>query len=524
MGGFHHLMGYDEGVYFGAANGFVSGLVPYRDFVLVHPPGILLLLSPFAALGHLTTDTTGWTAARLAVMCIGALNAVLVYTIARRVSLVAGIAAGGLYAVWTPAVWVERTTMLEAFVLVGILVALWAIRSPQEITARLLLGGAFLGLATSVKLWGAVPLLVIVAWLLLSRAWKAAGWVCLAAAAVLLAVVGPFFAMAPRRMFDLIILGQVSRGHGGGGRLDRLTRMLNADIHQVVAHPRIQVAVVLLAGILLAGAIAVMWRRLPVTRLWSALLIVQVLVLLATPVYFRGYSSFIAPALMLVTGSAIGLAWARCRSAPPVPRAIGIGALAALLVVAATGSILRSDVKEPLDHAGIAAASPYVRSAQCVGSDSAGILILSDVLTRNLQRNCPSVFDVDGTIYSINSGANPGDLSSTKRRLASPEYQKLLDDYFTANDVVLIHRAKADGLSAQTRAHLRARPLLVKARGLRVYGPTPASRGGRPRATGLASDPPVRNCAPAEPDDLACRRPNPHGVRSRLYTRTRLAA
>jgi hypothetical protein len=474
MGGFRHLMGYDEGVYFGAATGLVHGLMPYRDFVFVHPPGILALLSPFATLSSFTSDTTGWTAARLAIMGVGAANAILVYLIARRVSLVAALVAGGLYAVWSPAVWVERTTMLEAFVLLGTLMALWAIRDPDETTRRLILGGAFLGLASSVKLWGLVPLVVIIVWLLISRAWKSAAWVAGAAAVTMLVIVGPFFALAPHRMFEITILGQINREGGGTSRLGRVGRMLNIDIHQLVVHPRLMQVAAVAAALVILVAVVACWRSLPLTRLWSSLLVVQGLVLMSTPVYFKGYSSFIAPALLLVVGSGAALMWHRLTQRSHVPRALGVGALTILLLIATVVSIERSDVKESLDHAAIAAAQPFVKDARCVGSDSAGVLVLSDVLTRNLDNGCLSVFDFNGTIYSVDGGGNPGSLSAKERRLTSVEYQRLLQDYIHANDVMLLHRGKSDGLSPETRAILKARPLLMNLRGLKAYGPGPA--------------------------------------------------
>jgi hypothetical protein len=103
-GGLDAIFGYDEGVYFAASSSFASGLLPYRDFLLVHPPGSVVLLSPFALLGKATSEPTGWMVARLGVMLLGATNAVLIYVIARRVSLVAGIVAGGLYALWGPVI------------------------------------------------------------------------------------------------------------------------------------------------------------------------------------------------------------------------------------------------------------------------------------------------------------------------------------------------------------------------------------------------------------------------------------
>ena len=38
----------------------LSGRMPYRDYVLLHPPGLVFLLTPFAALGRLVGDANGW--------------------------------------------------------------------------------------------------------------------------------------------------------------------------------------------------------------------------------------------------------------------------------------------------------------------------------------------------------------------------------------------------------------------------------------------------------------------------------
>ena len=50
--------GYDEGVYLGAATRLVNGALPYRDFVLVHPPGIVLLMFPVALVGGASLTPT----------------------------------------------------------------------------------------------------------------------------------------------------------------------------------------------------------------------------------------------------------------------------------------------------------------------------------------------------------------------------------------------------------------------------------------------------------------------------------
>ena len=51
-GGLHAMGNYDDGVHYASAMGLVHGLLPYRDFLLLHPPGVPLLLTPFAGLAE----------------------------------------------------------------------------------------------------------------------------------------------------------------------------------------------------------------------------------------------------------------------------------------------------------------------------------------------------------------------------------------------------------------------------------------------------------------------------------------
>src|SRR6478609_7999582 len=60
------LMGYDEAAYFVGSRAMTLGYFPYRDFVHIQPPGVLLFLAPFSLFG-----TWGFTAAKVAVVCVG---------------------------------------------------------------------------------------------------------------------------------------------------------------------------------------------------------------------------------------------------------------------------------------------------------------------------------------------------------------------------------------------------------------------------------------------------------------------
>ena len=105
-GGLRGMNSYDGSVYDAAAAGLAHGLLPYRDFLFLHPPGIVVALVPFAALGRVIGDPSGIEVATLAWFGIGALNAVLVTSILRptrclgcpgwRVVL-CGLLSSGLY-------------------------------------------------------------------------------------------------------------------------------------------------------------------------------------------------------------------------------------------------------------------------------------------------------------------------------------------------------------------------------------------------------------------------------------------
>ena len=51
-----HRRGYDQGVYYSASEAVAWGVLPYRDFLFLHPPGILVTLAPLGLVASLTRD------------------------------------------------------------------------------------------------------------------------------------------------------------------------------------------------------------------------------------------------------------------------------------------------------------------------------------------------------------------------------------------------------------------------------------------------------------------------------------
>ena len=100
------IVDYDEGVYVTAAALLSKGVLPYRDYVFLHPPGIVLFLAPWAAGGPLFA----LQAARVVSAVLGATNATLV---ARLVGGRAALPVAIFWIVWPEVVWSERGAFLE---------------------------------------------------------------------------------------------------------------------------------------------------------------------------------------------------------------------------------------------------------------------------------------------------------------------------------------------------------------------------------------------------------------------------
>jgi alpha-1,2-mannosyltransferase len=161
---------YDASVYYSAGAALIHGRVPYRDFILLHPPGVALAVAPAAWIGRLTSDHTGFALATLQFTALGAASAALVAVVARGLGVGwrAATAGGLFYALWFLSVRNEYLSRLEPL---GNLLLLCGLVGYVGIGGRhsrrsAVLCGAGLGAATSVKVWYAVPLAVVLCFLL----------------------------------------------------------------------------------------------------------------------------------------------------------------------------------------------------------------------------------------------------------------------------------------------------------------------------------------------------------------------
>ncbi len=235
-GGLFGFGNYDDGVYYASATGLVHGLLPYRDFLLLHPPAMPVLLAPFAAVAQLTSDSFGFAAARVAWMLLGAANAVLIWKILRPIGLVAAAFGGFGYAVFHPAVYSDKSTLLESPATTALLIAILLLqplaRADSLSHGRAIVAGALLGLTMTIKIWGVVTLLIVLGWLLLIRRYGVALRVLIASAAATTVICLPFFAAAPTAMWNQIVRDQLTRSVSAVTTLERLDRIVGLGIFE----------------------------------------------------------------------------------------------------------------------------------------------------------------------------------------------------------------------------------------------------------------------------------------------------
>lgn len=517
-GGLYSYILYDDGVFFGAAAAVVNGRLPYRDFFFVHPPGIALILAPFALVGQVIGDANGFALARVSFMLLGGVNTALVGILASRHGRLASVFAAGLYAFWYAARLADRTTVLIGPQTALLLLALIVLR-PAPTPRRAALAGALLGLSLSVQVWQVVPIALIGIALLLrcrrdgaawSIDWRAPAAYAAAAIATAATICAPFFIAAPHRMFEMVLLDQLQRPEMGRSLVVRLEMLegwparLGRDVPD---------AIIVLIAILVLAAVGFVVTRARDVRLWGAIFAVETAYLLITPSLYLHYAAWSAPLLMALLGTAVALGLARLRPSIPT-RGFAAAVLGTALALFAPLALVSFSQREgsPIDRPAIAAA---LGPAQCTAADVPTLLLELDRFSADIRRGCPQPVDVTGASYHVARGKLPaGDIYGGRR--GSTAFQRLLRKYLTSGDAALVMRAGTDGLTPATRFHIgREFPALAQYGRTTVLTRLPADRS--------RCDPSYPTlCLPSPPPRLGCGRlyydrfpvlpPDPHRV------------
>src|SRR5215470_4848676 len=206
---------YDDGPYFGSAVRLVHGVLPYRDYAFVQPPGITVLMSPVALLTYLTGTAWGLALARILTVLAGAAAVALTGLLVRHRGTLAVLLAGGALALYAPAASASHTVLLEPWLVLFCLIGAVTVFDGDQVSAstrRLVWGGPVFGFAGAIKAWVLVPVLVIAA-LCVRNLRRAATFLAGVAAGFLVAIL-PFAAASPRLFYDDVVVAQLARiGH-----------------------------------------------------------------------------------------------------------------------------------------------------------------------------------------------------------------------------------------------------------------------------------------------------------------------
>ncbi|NVJ22489.1 glycosyltransferase family 39 protein [Myxococcus sp. AM011] len=311
-GALGHPVDYDEGVYFSAAALLSHGLLPYRDYFFVHPPGIAVLLAPVAALARGFDAALTFTVVRWLVPGFGALSALLSGRIAQEQwGVRAGVVAALAYAVFPEAAATERGPFLEALLNLTCLAMAWvSLRPGSDVSSwrRDLLAGALLATACAIKLTAGAWVIAMVWALSLAGQGRRALRVVLVAAVVGLLWLGPFFALAPAAMFDGLLRFQLLRPPDG--EPDVWQRLL-----MILGEGRTGLSALCLWGLVVALA-RTCRREAVAERLFSAAWLLTVATFLSSKSYWTQYNAHLAPTMAVLAGlgASVLLRWADTRS------------------------------------------------------------------------------------------------------------------------------------------------------------------------------------------------------------------
>jgi hypothetical protein len=426
---------YDDGVYIGNALRLVNGVIPYRDFAMVQPPGSMLLMVP-AALGGKVFGSA-WALGASRVLTVGAdtANVVLAGLLVRhRGPLAAGVASG-VYAVYPAALNASQSLFLEPWLNLFCLLGAVLLFDGDHLAGhrgvpgehgsrRAFWAGVCFGFGTAVKIWAALPALV--AWLLCLRARRdrvpfAGGFLVGIAVPCL-----PFLALAPSGFGRTVFVSElVQATHGRVGASPRLADITGiVGLSAVGVNPKIWTGAT--AGGVLLLLVVIAWLRARragsrATALdWYALICTVVVtgMLFSPSEWYVHYAAFAGPFLAVLVGLSAGRLVAARQ--PPVkkPRPwvrVCAGVVAALLIAAmgaADGYIVVTTLYPARD---LSAASALIPPGACVLTDTAAATVVIGRFSAS-SPGCPAIVDTVGTLIDTTHGkdfvAGPGVLQA----------------------------------------------------------------------------------------------------------------
>jgi len=421
---------YDDGPYFGSAVRLLTGSLPYRDFVLVQPPGITLLMVPAALVGKLTGTAVAMVIGRVLTVLASSAGVLLVGLLVRHRGVLATLLSCGILAFYPYSVAASHNVLVEPWLTLFCLIGAVAIFDGERLTSsrrRLVWGGVAFGFAGAVEMWAIMPVLAAFG-LCLATGAAATGLMprvrrgllfAGGTAAGFLVPLLPFAAMSPHGIYQSLIVAQI----GPRAHPDRVPEQVR--FRNMLGLPGLQLPALgsaLVVVVFVAAALAVTWlltRQLPASLEWFVLVTtVLVTLMFMWPDQFHyHFVAFLGPFLAMSIGLVAGrLADAVLRG--PMLRGETwlrwfVPGIAGVVLAGCTFLVLRGETRPArymqLTPGVIAAVQQMQRvipHGACTLSDQETYLIMANRFTSNVP-GCSKMIDTLGTDLALSGGLKP---------------------------------------------------------------------------------------------------------------------
>lgn len=381
---------FDEGVYFGNASAFWRGVVPYRDFVSVHPPAsVLLFMATTGPITAMAGPRAGFVAARVLAALAGAVTTWLLYRCAlhlsgRRAAVLVAVA----YATFSAAVFADSRVLLDPFMIVFAVAGASVFLERRSVVSGAV-AGVLLGLAVSTKLTGAVFVLAAVAvGLAMTRDRRRTLVLGASTVGTFVVVSLPFVLLAgPGRWFDQVVMAQLDRPTGAAlpGNIASLGDRLSAIVAwgPLGGRGTLPLAVTMIGVVVTVTALV--WgvdrARCGDVRaaFWTTTAVMAIVGLLVGPTFYAHYAVLAAVPIVVLLGGAASAALDRL-ARPQVSNAIVAVVVAILVGWQVKVTVL---VDPPMVPPGIATAIAQRTASECVLFDQPQVGFLSDVVPQD---------------------------------------------------------------------------------------------------------------------------------------------
>lgn len=380
----------DIGVWLGGTVRLLHGVIPYRNFLFDQPPGIMVILSPFAALSNLFGTRDGLAVLRLCTPVLAGINVLLVGRLVRHRGPLPTLVACGLMAVYPAELYALNAGLLEPITAACCLAGATLIFDRDSFAGprRIALGGVLLGFAGAVKAPAIVPVLVIAvicASQLRQRLLPFVGGIITGFGVPSL----PFLLLSAGAFIHDVVATQLAR-IPGSSRAPLALRLKEMTFG--VGRDGAYVAAAVIAAVLVAGLAVSPRRPTPLAAFALASAVAVGAVQFITTQYYPQYPAFLIPFVAI----AVALAVSRLTTRRLARLAtVLVAATLAFLLVAQIGYIEAEstrDVASTVDS--------LVPSGACALSNNPQLLVTSDRFISSVT-GCTVMVDPFGTMLAF---------------------------------------------------------------------------------------------------------------------------